>query len=188
MSAEQVERVDRYVQIGQAEGAQLLTGGHRPGGDLADGFFYQPTVFAGVQDSMRIAREEIFGPVLSVIGYDDPGELAARANDTDYGLAAVIWSRDIGTANRLAHAVRAGTVWISMPPALDAAPPPGAASVLRNRPGDGLGRHRSLHRGQEHLDQPGLTRPTPDHRCRPRCLHRGPPATATQHVSRRDAA
>jgi acyl-CoA reductase-like NAD-dependent aldehyde dehydrogenase len=70
---------------------------------------------------MRIAREEIFGPVLTVLAYDDPEELALRANDSDFGLAAVIWSRDIGTANRLARQIRAGTVWINMPPYLDAA-------------------------------------------------------------------
>jgi acyl-CoA reductase-like NAD-dependent aldehyde dehydrogenase len=123
VSQEQLDRVDRYVRAGVAEGATLLTGGSRPGGDLERGFFYQPTVFSGVDDSMTIAREEIFGPVLSVIPYEDPAELAGRANDTDYGLGAVIWSSDIRTANRLAHQIKAGTVWINMPPFLDAAAP-----------------------------------------------------------------
>ena len=123
VSEEQLQRVDHYVRAGTAEGATLVTGGSRADGELARGFFYQPTVFTNVEDSMTIAREEIFGPVLSVIAYDDPAELADRANDTDYGLAAVIWSRDIGTANRLAHEIKAGTVWINLPPFLDAAAP-----------------------------------------------------------------
>lgn len=123
VSEEQLQRVDRYVHTGTAEGATLVTGGSRANGELAGGFFYQPTVFSNVDDSMTIAREEIFGPVLSVISYDDPEELAGRANDTEYGLAAVIWSRDIGTANRLAHEIKAGTVWINLPPFLDAAAP-----------------------------------------------------------------
>ncbi|MEV0612802.1 aldehyde dehydrogenase family protein [Nonomuraea sp. NPDC050404] len=121
VSAEQVEQAERYVSLGRQEGAQLLTGGQRPGGELAGGFFYEPTVFAGVRQDMRIAREEIFGPVLTVLPYEDPEELTVLANDSDYGLAAAIWSRDIGTANRLARQVKAGTVWINMMQGLDAA-------------------------------------------------------------------
>ncbi|NKQ51461.1 aldehyde dehydrogenase [Amycolatopsis sp. K13G38] len=120
VSLEQLEQIDSYVRIGKEEGAQLLAGGSRADGELAGGYFYRPTVFGNVTQDMRIAREEIFGPVLTVLPYDDPEELAVRANDTDYGLAAYIWSRDIGTANRLAHQVKAGTVWINMPPLLDA--------------------------------------------------------------------
>jgi acyl-CoA reductase-like NAD-dependent aldehyde dehydrogenase len=121
VSAGHLAKVDEYVQLGRQEGAELLTGGSRADGELANGYFYRPTVFSGVTQDMRIAREEIFGPVLSVLAYDDPEELVLMANDSDYGLAAVIWSRDIGNANRLAHQVKAGTVWINMPPSLDAA-------------------------------------------------------------------
>lgn len=137
VSQEQLDRVDRYVRAGTAEGATLVTGGARADGQLSNGYFYQPTVFSGVNDTMTIAREEIFGPVLSVIAYDDPAELATRANDTDYGLAAVIWSRDIGTANRLANEVKAGTVWINLPPFLDAAAPWGGMKA------SGVGREMS---------------------------------------------
>ncbi|MGW0578634.1 aldehyde dehydrogenase family protein [Streptomyces sp. NPDC002920] len=121
VSAEQVEQTARYVALGKDEGAELLTGGNRPDGDLANGFFFEPTVFADVHQDMRIAREEIFGPVLSVMPYDDPEELVTLANDSEYGLAAAIWARDIGTANRLARQVKAGTVWINMMQGLDAA-------------------------------------------------------------------
>jgi acyl-CoA reductase-like NAD-dependent aldehyde dehydrogenase len=120
VSEEQVVRVDSYVQIGRDEGAEVVTGGERP--EMA-GYFYRPTVLAGVTQEMRVAREEIFGPVLSVLTYDDPDEVVALANDSDYGLAAVIWSRDIGRANRLAGQVRAGTVYLNLPPVMDAAAP-----------------------------------------------------------------
>ncbi|AZK97800.1 MULTISPECIES: aldehyde dehydrogenase family protein [Streptomyces] len=121
VSAEQVEQTARYVAVGREEGAELLTGGGRPGGELSAGFFHEPTVFAGVGQDMRIAREEIFGPVLAVMPYEDPEELVGLANDSEYGLAASIWSRDIATANRLARRVKAGTVWINMMQGLDAA-------------------------------------------------------------------
>ncbi len=134
VTAEQVDRVDSYVQIGQQEGAQLLTGGSRGDGDLASGNFYRPTVFGGVRQDMRIAREEIFGPVLSVLPYDDPDQLVELANDTDYGLAAVVWTRDVRLANRLTRQVHAGTVYVNMPPFLDAAAPWGGMKA------SGLGR------------------------------------------------
>ncbi|MEV7908087.1 aldehyde dehydrogenase family protein, partial [Streptomyces anulatus] len=93
----------------------------RADGPLSDGFFYEPTVFAGVTDQMAIAREEVFGPVIPVLSYDDPEEIVDRANNSEYGLAASIWTKDLSTAHRLAAKVRAGAVFINMIHVPDAA-------------------------------------------------------------------
>ncbi|MFE3178917.1 aldehyde dehydrogenase family protein [Amycolatopsis sp. NPDC059090] len=114
------KHVAKLVATGRSEGADLVTGGSEVD---RDGYFYQPTLFAGVTDNMTIMREEIFGPVLAVTPYDDPDELVARANDTQYGLAATVWTRDIRTAQRYADGIRAGAVFVNMPPIPDMAAP-----------------------------------------------------------------
>jgi aldehyde dehydrogenase (NAD+) len=112
--AEQLVKVRSYVQVGVEEGAELACGGKQPDAEeLQNGYFYEPTVLAGVRNDMRIAREEIFGPVLGVITFEDEAEAIRLANDTTYGLAAGIWTRDVQRAHRIAHAVNAGTVWVN---------------------------------------------------------------------------
>ena len=106
----QCDRVMSYIESGRSEGATLACGGNRIGNR---GYFIQPTVFADVQDDMQIAREEIFGPVMSIISFKSLDEVIARANRTKYGLAAAVWTRDIKKALAVANGVRAGTVWVN---------------------------------------------------------------------------
>jgi acyl-CoA reductase-like NAD-dependent aldehyde dehydrogenase len=123
VSDRQLERVMGYIENGKASGAQVVTGGDRLGDDLADGYFLRPTVFAHEDDSLDIVQDEIFGPVVAVTPFDEWDELVARANATDYGLAAGVWTRDVAKAHRFAHAVQAGTVWINSYGNFDAAAP-----------------------------------------------------------------
>lgn len=112
----QHERVLNYIEIGKEAGARVITGGGVPKGDLFDdGYFVQPTLFDGVTPEMRIAQEEIFGPVLSVIGVDDEEEAIAVGNGTDYGLVASVWTQDVGTAVRAARGLQAGQVGVNSP-------------------------------------------------------------------------
>lgn len=117
---EQFDRVTGYIEAGVSEGATLASGGKRLG---ERGYFIEPTVFADVQDEMKIAREEIFGPVMSVIPFKDLDEVIARANRTIYGLAAGVWTRDIKKAHAIANSVRAGTVWVNCYNVLDTRAP-----------------------------------------------------------------
>ncbi|MDZ4718982.1 MAG: aldehyde dehydrogenase family protein [Roseiflexaceae bacterium] len=114
VSHRQLQSVEEYVALGLREGAKLAIGGHRatvPG--FEHGPFFEPTIFTGVRNDMRLAQEEIFGPVLSVVPYRDVGEAIKIANQTMYGLGAAVWSRDIPAAIEVARRIRAGTVWIN---------------------------------------------------------------------------
>jgi betaine-aldehyde dehydrogenase len=110
VSRQQLDTVERYVRIGREEGAKLATGGHRLEGS---GYFYEPTIFVDVDNSMRVAQEEIFGPVLVVIPFDTEEDAIRIANDTIYGLAGAVWTKDVTRALRVIKAVRAGITWIN---------------------------------------------------------------------------
>lgn len=112
ISAAQLSRVMRYIEIGLKEGAELVCGGGRPAG-MDRGFFVEPTIFTGVDHTSTIAREEIFGPVLAVIKYRDLDEAVRMANDSEYGLGGAVFSRDIPKAIDIAKKIRTGTVWIN---------------------------------------------------------------------------
>jgi len=116
----QFNKILSYIEKGKAQGAKCVAGGDRHG---SEGFFIQPTVFAEVTDEMAIATDEIFGPVMQVLRFKEVDEVVQRANTTDYGLAAAVWSRDIGKAHALADRIRAGTVWINCYDVFDAAAP-----------------------------------------------------------------
>jgi aldehyde dehydrogenase (NAD+) len=116
----QLDKIMSYIELGKQEGAQCITGGRRWG---ERGYYVEPTLFANVSDEMKIARDEIFGPVLSVLRFRDVEEVAQRANHTSYGLAAGIWTRDVKKAHYLAGKIRAGTVWVNCYNVLDPAAP-----------------------------------------------------------------
>jgi acyl-CoA reductase-like NAD-dependent aldehyde dehydrogenase len=145
-SKKQLETVMRYVESGKQEGATLVAGGSRADIGTGKGYFFQPTVFADVQPDMTISREEIFGPVLAAIEFADLDEAIARANDSPYGLAAGVWTRDIKKAHYVARRLQAGTVWVNTYNQYDTAAPFGGYKQ------SGFGREMSAH-ALEHYTQ-----------------------------------
>ena len=145
-SKKQLETVERYVTVAKKEGAALVAGGDRADIGTGKGYFFQPTVFDQVTPEMTIAREEIFGPVLATIEFADLDEAIARANDSQYGLAAAVWTRDVKKAHYVARKLQAGTVWINTYNVYDTAAPFGGYKA------SGFGREMSAH-ALEHYTQ-----------------------------------
>jgi len=147
VSEEQLKRVTGYLGVGKSEGARAVVGGERlTQGDLAKGYFVPPTVFADVRDEMRIAQEEIFGPVISAIPFDDIDEVIRRGNATTFGLGSGVWTKDVSKAHRLAKGLRAGSVWVNCYQAMDPAVPFGGYKM------SGYGRESGLQHVDEYLN------------------------------------
>ncbi len=136
VSKEQFDKILGYIDSGKQEGAKLVTGGERCG---ERGYFIKPTIFDAVDNNMKIAREEIFGPVVSAITFDDVTDMVRQSNLSIYGLAAAVWTRDIKTAHRLARDLEAGTIWINTYNTFDAASPFGGFKQ------SGFGRELGIH-------------------------------------------
>jgi acyl-CoA reductase-like NAD-dependent aldehyde dehydrogenase len=121
VSQDQMKTVQGYIEAGKKEGAKLITGGNRVSVDSSAGFFLEPTIFAAVNNDMKIAQEEIFGPVLAVLNFDDLDQVVELANRNQYGLAAAVWTRDVKKAHTVSRLLKAGTVWINTYGLLNAA-------------------------------------------------------------------
>ncbi len=147
VSQRQLDQVCRHLASGREAGVNVMCGGERLGGEAYDkGYFLSPTVLTGVEDSMEIARREIFGPVLSVMRFGSLDEVAARANGTTYGLGGGIWSRDVRKVHALARKLRTGTVWVNCYQVMDAAVPFGGYKM------SGYGRESGIQQMDEYLN------------------------------------
>src|SRR5262249_27315785 len=139
VSQEQMQTVLGYIEAGKNEGATLAAGGNRVSLDGSKGFFIEPTIFTNVRNDMKIAQEEIFGPVLATLTFNDVDEVVELANRNPYGLAAAVWTRDVNKAHATARRLKAGLVWINTYGLMDAAVPFGGFKS------SGFGRELGMH-------------------------------------------
>ena len=139
VSIEQKNRVLNFINSGKNEGAIILTGGDSPGGDMSSGCYVNPTVFEKIQPNMEIVHAEIFGPVLVAAPFEDLDEVITRSNNTNYGLAASVWTSDINKAHKVARGLKAGTVWVNCHNIFDANAPFGGYKQ------SGYGREMGVH-------------------------------------------
>jgi aldehyde dehydrogenase (NAD+) len=146
VSQEQMQTVLSFIEAGKKDGAKLIAGGNRVAIDGSNGFFIEPTIFGDVKNDMKIAREEIFGPVLSVLTFDDVDEVIEQANSNPYGLAAAVWTRDVKKAHTVSRRLKAGTVWINTYGLMDASLPFGGYKS------SGFGRELGAH-AMEHYTE-----------------------------------
>ncbi len=151
VSQEQMQTVLGYIEAGKKEGAKLIAGGNRVSVDGGKGCFLEPTIFRGVNNDMKIAQEEIFGPVLATLSFDDVDQVIEQANKNPYGLASAVWTRDVKKAHYVSRQLKAGTVWINTYGLMDAAM--GFGGYKQSGLGRELGhtRHRALHGNENGL-------------------------------------